>query len=265
MYKSKNKFARNPWFPIIALVITYAFLFCVFLLTTKFFSPKGGVETINNTLSIWLCAIAAICTILPVVLGIKQNMEMDRLSRRLENEVLELKDSSEIGKKSMEGVRQNLKTDYARLWLRHTLTSFIMQVGTICDLHDFQYKGGVTLADNALVRRLLAVLDDGARRANSLYCDHQDDFDPAVRSEIMGAVLSALSSVRHLVLVYLPLAVSPRAHFDLQTIVDHLSLCLQTYTVERSDTDALRGALYELHTATGMFRVTMDKTLKNEE
>ena len=259
MNKDKSNMSRQPWFPVIALIITYAFLIGVFVLTTSVFKPEGGsnIDEIDSALSIWLCAITAVCTILPVVLGIKQNMEMDRQARRTEQQFQELKESCEREMESMIDDKRKTIAEYERLRLRHILSSIIMQVDTLCSIQDFQYKGSAVLAEKNLTKRLLKALDESARLASTLFCDNQENIDESAREEIMGSVLSALTSVRHLSLVFLPLATSAKSRFDVQGVADRISLCLRDKTMADSlgtGWQDLRDGLYELASATGKLR-----------
>lgn len=269
---SKYSISSHHWFPIVALLISYAFLVGVFCLTIRSgATDKAGdtMKDLNNNLSIWICAIAATCTILPIVLGIKHNMDFENLRRYHEKEMEDSRLALDKEKEEMRQENIRVRCDYAKLGLRYSLTSIIMQVNTLCDLQDFQYKGGILLADNGFATRLLQAIDSSAERANALYCKYQDEFGDAVMGEIMEVVLSVLTAVRHLALIFLPLPVAPRDRFDVQGVADHLSLCLIDYASKKSQqTDDLkvvvRSALYELTAATSILYITMCKVLPQE-
>lgn len=110
----------------------------------------SALKTISTSMSVWVGLIAAICTILPVVLGINANMnfkyDLDRMTKitnkKIQNKIRRQKAKlKEIDKKIRDGKKQSNENQ-----INQTLSDLAVHMRVISELQDFDSKDNGTFS-----------------------------------------------------------------------------------------------------------------------
>lgn len=178
----------------------------------------------NQNLSIWLAVIAAICTILPIVLGMNQYLSqqyrLEEFSKDFEGKKKKLLD--EIAQKNNEVKDEitksekgfdNTKNEITKQVKEHqsklchteviSLLNMLSQnLNLLCNLQDIENKENPVLTSPELVKCIIASLEANVNRCNSKFLDEKDKLDASSLLAIQNALMSTACSIRDMIYLY---------------------------------------------------------------
>ena len=218
--------------------------------------PCECVEDIGNNITIWLGVIGAICTILPVVLSLKQTFDiqqmMDQLrkeadadKKKLEEEMSkhqeEMRAISDEYKRTVEEEIGNLQKDMedklSKEMHLHTISyldRLLLSVSHLCNIRDIKYKGDLPILSSPIIRPMLESIEENSKEAYKQYCDIQDKCSIEQNKVIFYAALEALNSIRNLAQIYEDV-VDVETMVQLQSLKDSISVYLKRWN-EKTET-----------------------------
>lgn len=181
-------------------------------------------ETLNQNLSIWLAVIAAICTILPIVLGMNQNASqqyrLEQFSKDFEekkkNLLNEITQKNNALKKEITKSEQgfdNTKNEITKQVQEHqsklchteviSLLNMLSQnLNLLCNLQDIENKENPVLTSPELVKSIILSLEANVNRCNSKFLDEKDKLDTSSLLAIQNALMSTACSIRDMIYLY---------------------------------------------------------------
>lgn len=187
-------------------------------------SLNQSQKALDQNLSIWLAVIAAICTILPIVLGMNQYLsqqyrleefskDFDRKKENLLNEIdqknIELKGKITACMNSLDDAKNEMSKQVKehQSKLCHTevislLNMLSQNLNLLCNLQDIENKENPVLTSPELVKSIIASLEANINRCNSKFLDEKDKLDASSLLAIQNALMSTACSIRDMIYLY---------------------------------------------------------------
>jgi hypothetical protein len=181
-------------------------------------------EDLKQNLTIWLSVIAAICTILPIVLGMNQNnsqryqlelfnKEFEEKKKKLlgdidaKNKKLKRKISKSVQKFNCtkDEVKKQVETHQSKLCHTEVISLLNMlsqNLNLLCNLQDIENKENPILTSPELVKSIIASLEANVNRCNSKFFDEKDKLDTSSLLAIQNALMSTACSIRDMIYLY---------------------------------------------------------------
>ncbi len=181
-------------------------------------------EALNQNLSIWLAVIAAICTILPIVLGMNQYLsqqyrleefskDFEGKKKKLLDEIVqknnEVKDEITKSEKGFDNTKNEITKQVKehQSKLCHTevislLNMLSQNLNLLCNLQDIENKENPVLTSPELVKCIIASLEANVNRCNSKFLDEKDKLDASSLLAIQNALMSTACSIRDMIYLY---------------------------------------------------------------
>lgn len=134
------------------------------------YQGKEQVESIGKSLTIWLCIIAAICTLLPMVASIYQSWQnkeiKDELQRIIENEKEELSKVLEEDKQKWDkeiaaskGKLENIQSEISKSRISHFMSILNTLVNALAEMQDFKHRNRMTITDKSYLQAQIYMLN----------------------------------------------------------------------------------------------------------
>lgn len=187
-------------------------------------SLNKSQEALNQNLSIWLAVIAAICTILPIVLGMNQNAsqlfrlelfskDFEEKKKILLNEITQKNNALKKEITKSEQGFDNTKNEITKQVQEHqsklchteviSLLNMLSQnLNLLCNLQDIENKENPVLTCPELVKCIIASLEANVNRCNSKFLEEKDKLDASSLLAIQNALMSTACSIRDMIYLY---------------------------------------------------------------
>lgn len=187
-------------------------------------SLNKSQEALNQNLSIWLAVIAAICTILPIVLGMNQYLsqqyrleefskdfnskkenllsEIDQRNNELKREITTSMNSLDVAKKEMSNQVKEHQSKLCHTEVISLLNMLSQNLNLLCNLQDIENKENPVLTSPDLVKGIISSLDANVNRCNSKFFEEKDKLDASSLLAIQNALMSTACSIRDMIYLY---------------------------------------------------------------
>lgn len=149
--------------------------------------------------ALWLAVIAAVCTVLPVVLAINQSRENEQLAEDMKAKLEETKEESKQLHKDIDKLKGEIGEQKQRQQLRQNLSTISQVIRTLCDMQQLENKHSAHL--NKRTVALLKLLATTTRSA----AGHLTQSEGKASSEgeaLTQAAFVALCSIRNMLYQY---------------------------------------------------------------
>lgn len=124
-------------------------------------------EAANKNFSIWLAVIAAICTVLPVVLALHQNsnfhVQIEKSEKKLKSSQAELEEKLEAQKSSVEKLKAEMDRIDSRPQILSFFDSFSRSVNMLTNLQEIDINENVLLTCPKVVKRSLDIISENSK------------------------------------------------------------------------------------------------------
>lgn len=170
-------------------------------------------EVLNQNLTIWLSIIAAICTILPIVLAMNQSnslrTQLDLYSQELEHRKDEFrkkmgKSIRDIEQKKDEVERQvkTYQSDLCHTEVIALLNMLSQNLSLLCNLQEIENKENPILTSPNLVKVMIWSFKDNVEKCQAKFIGEQQHLEGKSLNSIQNALMSTLCSVRDMAYLY---------------------------------------------------------------
>lgn len=159
-----------------------------------------STKNIENSLTLWLAVITAVCTVLPVVLAINQNRENEQLAEDMKKKLSEARKENEQQKDEFRKHTDALRNETVCQQRLQKFSAVSQTIRTLCDMQQQECRQNAHFDGKTMA--LLKMLSTSARKvANDVgRCDNIPEYD--AREEMMQSVFVALCSMRNMLYQY---------------------------------------------------------------
>lgn len=170
-------------------------------------------ETLNLNLTIWLSIIAAICTILPIVLAMNQSNnlreQLDSYSDELDRKKTKFQEGMEESLEKIKGQKgeverqvKNYQSEICHTEVITLLNMLSQNLALLCNLQEIENKENPILTSPELVKTIIASFKENVVKCQEKFNDKKDYLEGTSINSIQNALMSTLCSIRDMAYLY---------------------------------------------------------------